>query len=81
MVYMGHMHFGYLVTVCAHAEKHCPVVFPGVGERLHVAFEDPAAFVGTEEETLAKFRKVRDQINEWVRAWLGELGHPVQGSV
>ena len=80
MVYMGHMHFGYLVTVCAQAEKNCPAVFPGVSERLHWGFEDPAAFVGTEEETLAKFREIRDQIDERIRAWLAELGHPVEGT-
>jgi arsenate reductase len=77
--YMGRMHFGYLVTVCAHAEKHCPSTFPGVSERLHWPFEDPAAFEGPEEATLEKFREVRDQIDEAIRAWLADLGHPVQG--
>ena len=67
--YIGKIHFGYLITVCADAEEKCPI-FPGVGQRLHWAFEDPAAFVGSEEETLQKFREVRNQIDRRVRTWL-----------
>jgi arsenate reductase len=33
--YMGKVHFGYLITVCANAEERCPTTFPGVGQRLH----------------------------------------------
>ena len=72
--YIGQVHFGYTITVCANAEKKCPSVFPGMGQRLHWGFEDPAAFVGSEEDTLAKFRGVRDQIDERVKGWLAELG-------
>ena len=50
--YMGKLHFGYLITVCANAEEKCPTTFPGVGQRLHWAFDDPAAFEGTDEEKL-----------------------------
>lgn len=71
--YMGKKHFGYLITVCANAEKRCPSVFPGLGQRLHWPFEDPAAFEGPEEEKLEKFREVRDQIDQRIRAWLAEL--------
>ena len=53
--YMGKVHFGYLITVCDEAEKNCPTAFPGVAQRIHWSFEDPAAFVGTDEEKLAKF--------------------------
>ena len=70
--YMGKVHFGYLITVCADAEKRCPSVFPGMGQRLHWPFEDPAAFVGSEEEKLARFRKVRDQIDRCIQEWLAE---------
>jgi arsenate reductase len=72
--YMGKLHFGYLITVCADADARCPSVFPGLGQRLHWGFEDPATFVGSEEKTLAKFREVRDQIDERVREWLAEPG-------
>jgi arsenate reductase len=69
-VYLGREHFGYLITVCAHAEANCPTTWPGVTQRLHWAFEDPAAFVGSEGDTLAKFREVRDQIDVRIKEWL-----------
>ncbi len=74
--YMGRKHFGYLITVCSHADANCPTTFPGVGQRLHWDFEDPAAFRGSEEETLAKFRQVRDEIADRLRGWLAEQGAP-----
>jgi arsenate reductase len=74
MEYMGKMHFGYLITVCTNAEERCPQVFPGVGQRLHWPFEDPAAFAGSEEETLGKFREIRAQIEQGIKDWLAELG-------
>lgn len=70
--YMGKLHFGYLITVCANAEKNCPTIFPGVGQRLHWAFDDPAAFDGTEEAKLQKFREIRDQIDQQIQRWLAE---------
>jgi len=69
--YLGKVHFGYLITVCDRAEQSCPI-FPGMGVRLHWPFEDPAAFEGSEEEKLAKFREIRDQIEARVKAWLKE---------
>ena len=69
---MGKVHFGYLIIVCDEAERNCPTTFPGVGRRLHWSFEDPAAFVGSEDEILAKFREVRDQIEQRIKAWLAE---------
>lgn len=74
--FMGKVHFGYLITVCSNAEENCPV-FPGMGVRLHWPFEDPAAYEGSEEETLQKFREVRDQIDARVRQWLKEMDIPV----
>uniref|UniRef100_A0A7C4L016 Arsenate reductase ArsC n=1 Tax=Bellilinea caldifistulae TaxID=360411 RepID=A0A7C4L016_9CHLR len=74
--FMGKVHFGYLITVCSNAEENCPV-FPGMGKRMHWPFEDPAAFVGGEEETLQKFREVRDQIDARVREWLKEMEIPI----
>ncbi len=70
--YMGKLHFGYLITVCANAEERCPATFPGVGQRLHWAFDDPAAVGGTDEVKLSKFRQVRDQIDRRLREWLNE---------
>jgi arsenate reductase len=68
--YLGRQHFGYLITVCAHAEENCPRTFLGVSQRLHWEFEDPAAFQGGEEERLDKFRQVRDQIRARIEEWV-----------
>jgi len=69
--YLGRTHFGYLITVCDRAAEACPVV-PGIGQQLHWPFEDPAAFVGTDEETMDRFRQIRDQIDAHIRQWLAE---------
>jgi arsenate reductase len=71
--FLGKQHFHYLITVCDDAEENCPRVWPGVHQRLHWSFEDPAAFHGEEADQLAKFRLVRDQIGERIHAWLEEL--------
>jgi arsenate reductase len=71
--YMGKMHFGYLITVCADAEANCPRTFPGVSHRLHWALQDPAALAGSDEDTLQVFRRVRDELDERIQAWLAEL--------
>ncbi len=70
--YLGRVLFQYLITVCADADKNCPQVWPGVSHRLYWPFEDPAAFEGSEEERLAKFREVRDQIERKVKDWVAE---------
>ena len=67
--YLGKQHFGYLITVCSNAEERCPI-FPGVSVRLYWPFEDPAAASGSDDEKLAKFREVRDQIEAQVVAWI-----------
>jgi arsenate reductase len=76
-VYLGKTHFEYLITVCDDADKNCPTVWPGVNQRLHWSFEDPAQFVGTEEQKLAKFRQIRDAIQERVKVWLTQQAIPV----
>ncbi|MBI4892472.1 MAG: arsenate reductase ArsC [Acidobacteria bacterium] len=65
--------FDYVVTVCDHARDSCPL-FPAGTARLHWSFEDPAAVEGTEEERLAAFRRIRDQIHQRVKAFFLELG-------
>jgi arsenate reductase (thioredoxin) len=61
--------FDYVVTVCDNARDNCPV-FPAGTERIHWSFEDPASVQGTEEERLAAFRRIRDQIHDNVKAFL-----------
>jgi arsenate reductase len=68
--YLGKVHFGFLITVCSQAEKNCPSTFPGVSQRLYWNMEDPAGFSGTPQETLEKFRNVRDQIKATIKDWV-----------
>ena len=56
--------FDFVLTVCDNAKESCPV-FPGAAERMHHAFEDPAAIAGSETERLAAFRRVRDHIRDY----------------
>jgi len=70
--YLGKILFQYLITVCDDADKNCPTVWPGVNNRMHWSFQDPAAFEGTEDEKWAKFREVRDLIETRIKVWLSE---------
>ncbi len=56
--------FDYVVTVCDNAKETCPVFIGTVKHRLHIGFDDPAEATGTEEEILAAFRRVRDEIKK-----------------
>jgi arsenate reductase (thioredoxin) len=67
--FVGEVEFDFLITVCGNADERCPV-FPGMGERLHWPFDDPAGFEGPEEQKLVFFRKVRDQIKNQIQGWL-----------
>ena len=72
--------FDYIITLCDDAAKSCPH-FPGAGKRLHWPFEDPAAVIGTVEERLAVFRKVRDKlkikIEEFLKSGPSEVLDPI----
>jgi arsenate reductase len=57
--------FDEVVTVCDHAQETCPVV-PGGGVRRHQGFADPSLAKGTETEILEVFRRVRDEIRNWI---------------
>jgi arsenate reductase len=71
-LYLGKTRFQYLITLCDDADENCPTSLPGINARMHWSFEDPARQVGTEEEKLAKFREVRDLIEQKIKAWLAE---------
>ena len=58
--------FDYVLTVCDNAKESCPV-FPSDAKRIHKAFADPASFQGTETERLALFRRVRDEIRDYLK--------------
>uniref|UniRef100_A0A7V4G722 Arsenate reductase ArsC n=1 Tax=Desulfobacca acetoxidans TaxID=60893 RepID=A0A7V4G722_9BACT len=55
--------FDLVITVCDRAAGECPI-FPGTTEVVHVGFPDPAQAVGSDEEILAEFRRVRDDMRE-----------------
>lgn len=62
------MDFDYVVTICGHANEHCPV-FPGKTTVIYVGFDDPpklARAAATEEEALDCYRRVRDEIRAFV---------------
>ena len=58
--------FDYVITVCDNARETCPVFF-GKAEKLHHDFEDPATVNGSQQERLAVFRRVRDQLRAYLR--------------
>ena len=65
---LGPVQFDYVVTVCGHANEHCPV-FPGRTKVVHVGFDDPpklAKDMPDGEAKLAVYRRVRDEIRRFV---------------
>ena len=61
---LGNLRFDLVITVCAHADEHCPV-FPGETVKVHRGFDDPPALTrnsSSQEEALAVYRRVRDEI-------------------
>jgi arsenate reductase len=63
--------FDLVITVCDNAAQQCPM-FPGNTEILHISFPDPAKASGTEEEIMAAFRQVRDDLKEQLLPLLRE---------
>lgn len=60
-------HFDYIITVCDNAKETCPF-FPGNATRIHQSFDDPpASDVGDEKSRMEVFRRVRDEIREWLK--------------
>lgn len=63
--------FDYVITVCDNAKESCPV-FPAITKRIHWSLDDPAAIQGPEEQRLAEFRRVRDQLRSLLRQFVEE---------
>lgn len=64
--------FSYVISVCDESSaERCPI-FPGVTQRLHWSFPDPAALTGTREKKLEGVRKIRDDIRARVEQWCAE---------
>jgi arsenate reductase len=72
--------FDYVVTVCGHADENCPR-FPGKTRVVHAGFDDPpklAQGATSEEEALGHYRRVRDEIREFIQGLpetLEQAGH------
>src|SRR5688572_18539588 len=62
-----------VITVCDSAKETCPV-FPKAGRRLHWSFEDPSKATGSEAARLVVFRRIRDEIDARLTAWLAGDG-------
>lgn len=61
--------FDYLITVCDNAREACPT-YAGATEQLHWSFDDPAQASGTDEQKMAAFRRVRDEIRQRIQLFL-----------
>jgi arsenate reductase (thioredoxin) len=61
--------FDFVITVCDDADKNCPNFRGKVGKRVHIGFPDPAKATGTDEQKLAVFRTVRDDIRKRFRTY------------
>jgi len=61
-----------VITVCGHADEHCPILPPGI-QKKHWPLEDPAKATGTEDEVMAKFRATRDEIKSRVEGMIDSI--------
>ncbi len=59
----GSLTFDYVITLCGDADEKCPAFFGGV-RRLHMPFDDPPRATGSDQQVLAVYRRVRDEIRE-----------------
>lgn len=65
------IHFDYVITVCDNAKERCPY-FPSKAEKFHYNFPDPAKAIGTNEEVMAEFRRVREMIKVYCEGFVKE---------
>ncbi len=65
---LSHLEPDYVITLCDHAQESCPF-FPGPVKKIHKSFDDPPALAlktSSEEEALGHYRRVRDEIKQFV---------------
>lgn len=70
--YMG-VEWDYIITVCDHANEHCPYIPAKHAKRIHYNFFDPSKVVGTDAEKHAAFLRTREQIKAFVVGFLGGM--------
>jgi len=64
--------FAAVITVCDNAAEECPI-FPGAPQRAHWSLPNPAAVSGTEQEKLGAFRKVREELERRIQAFVNSV--------
>ncbi|MGK9250734.1 arsenate reductase (thioredoxin) [Paenibacillus humicus] len=62
----------YVITLCGHADEHCPVISNKNVTKWHWGFDDPAKATGTEDEIMNQFRNVRDSIKNRIEQFVKE---------
>ncbi|MEC0246341.1 arsenate reductase (thioredoxin) [Paenibacillus chitinolyticus] len=62
----------YVITLCGHADEHCPVISNKNVTKWHWGFDDPAKATGTEDEIMNQFRSVRDSIKSRIEQFVKE---------
>lgn len=62
----------YIITLCGHADEHCPVISNPNVLKWHWGFEDPAKATGTEDEIMTQFRNVRDAIKSRIETFVAK---------
>jgi arsenate reductase len=75
---LGDEEFDFVITVCGHADENCPF-FPAKTKVIHHGFDDPpklAANAGSEEEALGHYRRVRNEIRDFIQLLPGLLLSP-----
>jgi arsenate reductase len=65
--------FDYVITVCDNAKETCPVFIGDVKHNLHIGFDDPAEAIGTEEEVMPVYRRVRDEIKREFQKFVKQI--------
>lgn len=68
-----------VVTVCGHADEHCPVLPPEI-KKIHWPLSDPAKATGTEDQIMAQFRATRDDVHRRVANLIQNLGNPARNA-
>jgi arsenate reductase len=70
---LGGQRFDYVITVCDDAREACPY-YGNATHQIHWGFDDPAAATGTDDERLAVFRRVRDEIAAQIHEFVSAAG-------
>lgn len=68
--FLGKASVNVAIIVCEQAHLKCPNIYPFALQTLYWPFEDPATLTGSEDVRLAKFREIRDKIDDRIKSWV-----------